>query len=161
MAISFIKSTAFLYVPLFTTKLGETNNVKSTCFSLHFFSVASNSLTFSLLEDGETYFGKEDLVFKEYVKQIQESLNAGHRTYADATHLNEKSRNKLLDNLNLENVDIYMVVFDTSLKDCLERNSHREGKERVPESALKRMYLSKTNPKGDQKYRYKEVYEVR
>lgn len=123
--------------------------------------ISRDKIRFSLLEDGETYFGKEDLVFKEYVKQIQESLDAGCRTYADATHLNEKSRNKLLDNLNLENVDIYMVVFDTSLKDCLERNSHREGKERVPESALKRMYLSKTNPKGDQKYRYKEVYEVR
>ena len=54
-----------------------------------------------------------------------------------------------------------MVVFDTSLEECLERNSYREGKERVPESALKRMYLSKTNPRGDQKYRYKEVYEVR
>ena len=138
---------------------GKTTFIKNQ--SLKGNHISRDKIRFSLLEDGETYFGKEDLVFKEYVKQIQESLDAGCRTYADATHLNEKSRNKLLDNLNLKNVDIYMVVFDTPLKECLERNSHREGKERVPESALKRMYLSKTNPKGDQKYRYKEVYEVR
>lgn len=138
---------------------GKTTFIKNQ--SLKGNHISRDKIRFSLLEDGETYFGKEDLVFKEYVKQIQESLDAGCRTYADATHLNEKSRNKLLDNLNLENVDIYMVVFDTTLNECLERNSKREGRERVPETALKRMYLSKTNPKGDQKYRYKEVYEVR
>lgn len=138
---------------------GKTTFVKNQ--SLKGNHISRDKIRFSLLEDGESYFGKEDLVFNEYVKQIQESLDAGQRTYADATHLNEKSRNKLLDRLNLENVDIYMVVFDTTLKDCLERNSQREGRERVPDAALKRMYLSKTNPKGDQKYRYKEVYEVR
>ena len=138
---------------------GKTTFVKNQ--SLKGNHISRDKIRFSLLEDGESYFGKEDLVFDEYVKQIQESLDAGHRTYADATHLNEKSRNKLLDRLNLENVDIYMVVFNTTLNECLERNSKREGREKVPETALKRMYLSKTNPKGDQKYRYKEVYEVR
>lgn len=138
---------------------GKTTFVKNQ--SLKGNHISRDKIRFSLLEDGESYFGKEDLVFDEYVKQIQESLDAGQRTYADATHLNEKSRNKLLDRLNLENVDIYMVVFDTTLNECLERNSKREGRERVPETALKRMYLSKTNPRGDQKYRYKEIYEVR
>ena len=35
--------------------------------------ISRDKIRFSLLEDGETYFGKEDLVFKEYVKQLVDS----------------------------------------------------------------------------------------
>lgn len=122
--------------------------------------VSRDVIRFSMVKEDEEYFSKEDEVFEKFVEIIQEGLITNERVYVDATNLNEKSRNKVLDKLNLDNVDLYAIVMKTPLEECLRRNALREGRECVPESAVRRMFLSMTNPRGDQKYRYKEIYDI-
>ena len=120
--------------------------------------VSRDLIRFSIVSEDEEYFSKENEVFDKFVETIQNELNNNERVYVDATNLNEKSRNKVLDRLNIEDVELYAIVMKTPLEECLRRNAQREGRLCVPETALRRMFLSMTNPKGDQKYKYKEVY---
>lgn len=122
--------------------------------------ISRDVIRFSLVKENEEYFSRENEVFDKFIEEIQKSIDAGQRTYVDATNLNERSRNKVLDRLNLENVDLYALVFYIPLEECLRRNALRTGREVVPESALTRMHKSMTNPRGDQKYKYKEVYNI-
>ena len=62
--------------------------------------VSRDNIRFGMLQDGEEYFAHENDVFETFCKNIQEELDAGKVVFADATHLNEKSRNKTLDKLN-------------------------------------------------------------
>lgn len=99
-------------------------------------------------------------VFQEYVKQIQEGLDSGHNVIADATQLNEISRNKLLNRLNLDNVQICPVVFKVNLDTCLERNALRTGRAKVPESVLMDMYDEFEVPSYSEKYTYSNIIMI-
>lgn len=101
-----------------------------------------DEVRFSLLEENDSYFQKEDEVFKVWINQICESLNNPEveNIYVDATHLNNASRDKTLNNLPKDNIDtIVNVIFDTSLETCLDRNSLREGRKFVPEEQIMSM----------------------
>lgn len=111
--------------------------------------VSRDKVRFSMISDGDEYFSKEKAVFKEFVRQIQEGLDNGKVVYADATHLNGVSRLKLLNSLNLEYTDVIPIFFKVSLETCLARNAKREGRAKVPESALMNMYHSMTDPAND------------
>ena len=111
--------------------------------------VSRDKVRFSMISDEDEYFSKEKAVFKEFVRQIQEGLDNGKVVYADATHLNGVSRLKLLNNLNLENTEVIPIFFKVSLETCLARNAKREGRAKVPESALINMYYSMTDPAND------------
>ena len=59
----------------------------------------------------------------------------------DATHLNKKSREKVLK--RLAKVDeIRAMVMTTPLEVALIRNAYRTGRERVPDDVVKSMYNS-------------------
>lgn len=113
--------------------------------------VSRDKVRFSMLSDEDEYFSKEKAVFEEFVRQIQEGLDHGKVVYADATHLNGVSRLKLLNQLNLENTDVIPIYFKTPLETCLARNAERQGRAKVPESALINMYHSMTDPANDEK----------
>ena len=49
--------------------------------------------------------------------------------------------------INLDNVTLEAVTFRPSLEECLKRNAHREGRTRVPDTALINMYKNYRNPK--------------
>ena len=104
--------------------------------------VSRDKIRFSLLNEGEDYFARENLVFKEWVKEIQEHINLGHDVIADATHLTPASRKKLLNSLNLNEVPVTAINFIASLDKCLERNEKRKGRAYVPKEVIKRMYHS-------------------
>lgn len=116
--------------------------------------VSRDAIRFSIIKDDEDYFSHETEVFDEFCRQIQAELDAGKTVYADATHLNEKSRNKTLDKLNLEGVELYAVCFDASVETCLERNENRTGRAYVPRSAIRRMHSQFTIPSDHEKYKY-------
>lgn len=120
--------------------------------------VSRDKIRFSMISDKDEYFSKEPAVFKEFVKQIQEGLNNGKVVYADATHLNGVSRFKLLNQLNLENTDVVPIYFKTPLEVCLARNAKREGRTKVPESALINMYHSMTDPVNDEEALGEKIY---
>lgn len=50
-----------------------------------------------MLNEGNSYFAKEKEVFREFINQIKTALNEVDNVVVDATHINERSRNKLLD----------------------------------------------------------------
>jgi predicted kinase len=123
--------------------------------------ISRDKVRFSMVKENEDYFSKENQVFKEFIHQVNEALIICDDVYIDATHINETSRNKTLNKLNLEGVDINVVNFKTSLKTCLERNSKREGRERVPDSAIRRMYSSYQPARLGEKFSYNQVISIK
>ena len=69
---------------------------------------------------------------------------------ADATHLNARARDKVLDALDKIiknfNITVYVLWLNVSLETALERNSQRQGRSLVPASAIKNMYKSLQAP---------------
>lgn len=108
-------------------------------------------IRFNMLKEGEDYFAHEDEVYELFVKGIQASLNHPFRKdiIVDQTNLNDKARNKLLSHVEIESdVEIVNVVFDVPLHVCLERNAQRTGREKVPNSVIRRMFYSFQYPEN-------------
>lgn len=109
-----------------------------------------DAVRFSMVKEDEEYFSREDDVYNEWINQICQALNDEdiENIYIDATHLNDKSRNKTLNRLPKENVkEIINVVFLVPIEVCLERNAQRTGREMVPESVIRNMANSYSMPK--------------
>ena len=112
-------------------------------------AVASrDTIRFMKVKEDEPYFSKENEVFRTFVDHIKAGLEYFDNTIADATHLNANSRIKLFRALgeSLKDVEINAIVIDSCLAKCLEQNSKREGRELVPETALRNMFNSFTMP---------------
>ncbi len=112
-----------------------------------------------MVKPDEDYFSKEDDVFHEWIRQIQaaiDNVEGPDNIYVDATHISEKSRNKTLNHLNLnEDIKLFAVYMKTSLEDCLARNANRSGRECVPKSVIRNMRQSFRAPDPlFEKYQY-------
>lgn len=120
-----------------------------------------DNVRFSMVGEDEDYFARENEVFEAWIFSIQAAIrnNSIENVYIDATHLNEKSRNKVLNRLNLEGVALNAVVFNTPLEICLERNAQRTGRACVPETAIRNMYKNFRNPAYD-KRKYDKIIEI-
>lgn len=94
------------------------------------------------MKSGDEYFDNEDEVFKEYCRLISKSLSMGLNTYADATHLSKKSRDKVINSLTEQPTEINVIFLNTSLDTAIQRNKQREGLQYVPVSVIKSMYNS-------------------
>ena len=70
------------------------------------FWASRDAVRFSMVAEDEPYFERETEVFNEWIRQICEALNNPliEDIYIDATHLNDKSRNKTLSRLPKENI---------------------------------------------------------
>lgn len=127
----------------------------STYYLPHQYKIISrDDIRFALLDENDEYFSKENQVFIEYINQIQSAIDSGVlHIVCDATHINTKSREKLLNNLDLSKIDcINMMCIMPSLNTCLERNEMRQGRQKVPRGIVRRMYFNFENPKEDVKY---------
>lgn len=122
--------------------------------------ISRDVIRFALLGKDDEYFASENQVFSLYIEAIQRALDNGENVFADATHLNEASRNKLLRNLNLNNVQLVAVNFNVPLNVCFERNNQRSGRAKVPESAVRRMFYSKSDPMTDTKIKFNKVIDI-
>lgn len=118
--------------------------------------VSRDEIRFARLKNSEDYFTHEKEVFKEYLSRIQDGLSKGNNVFADATHLNWSSRNKILKHINNEKVQIKVVVFNTPLNICLNRNSNREGLRRVPDNVIIDMFRRFSFPTYDN-FKYDEI----
>lgn len=123
--------------------------------------VSRDSIRFEKVKEGEYYFSREQEVFTEYCKRINWYLHNSfcECVYADATHINEASRMKLLNNLDLTDVEVVPVVFNVPLGQALKQNKRRTGRARVPSSAIKNMFNGFRHPKDD-KFKYANIIEV-
>ena len=113
--------------------------------------ISRDKVRFSLVSEDEEYFSREDEVFETFISWINQALANPdiENIFIDATHLNKKSRDKMLYKLDKTNIgELNSVCFITPLKVCLQRNEKRTGREKVPRSAVRRMFFSfsLTNP---------------
>ena len=114
------------------------------------FWASRDAMRFSMVREDEPYFERENEVFNAWISQICEALNNPlvEDIYVDATHLNDKSREKTLSRLPKDNIEkITNVVFVVPIEICLERNALRTGREVVPEDAIRNMAKSFKMPK--------------
>lgn len=129
---------------------GKTTWIKNQLRKKGGFWCSRDIVRFSILKEGDSYFEHEDEVFNAWIAQICEALANPlvEDIYIDATHLNDRSREKTLSRLPKDNIEkITNVVFDVPIEVCLERNSKRTGRELVPESAIRNMAKSFQMPK--------------
>lgn len=128
--------------------------------------ISRDKIRFSMVNVEDEYFSKETEVYNLFCKQIAEALDSGYvNVFADATHLTRAARTKLLNKvfptpLGLEHtdVDIIPVVICPSLETTLAQNAQREGRERVPEAAIRNMYRSFQEPElKEGKYTYASI----
>lgn len=125
--------------------------------------VSRDEVRFSIIKNDDEYFAKEDEVFNAFASRIQEALenvDGPDTIYIDATHLNEKGRNKILNRLDLRNViSLNAYWFDVPLQVALQRNALRSGRAKVPNSVIKRMHDTAVKPTSGEKYKY-NIYTV-
>ena len=121
--------------------------------------ISRDEIRFSMLEDKDDYFARENEVFDEFIKQINNSLMIYDNVFADATHLNFASRNKTISRIHVPVDEINVVFLDTSLNMCIKRNAQRTGRKFVPETVIKNMYKSIKFP--EKKEGIKNVYVIK
>ena len=99
-----------------------------------------DAVRFSMVKEDEPYFSQEDRVFQSWIAQIQNAINRGEDVYIDATHINANSRRKVLKRLKLNGAELIGVNMMIPLNESIRRNNLREGREKVPESVITKMY---------------------
>lgn len=129
---------------------GKSTLLKEKCNPKTDIIVSRDKIRFSRLSEKDKYFANEQEVWKEYIETLKVFLtdNRYENVIADATHLNPRARDKVLDALAdvLSEVDIYLLWVNVSLETALKRNAQRKGRALVPESAIRNMYRSLERP---------------
>lgn len=114
--------------------------------------ISRDEIRYSMITDKDEYFSKENEVFNEYVRQIDEALAKDyHWIIADATQLNFASRNKVLARLKNKPNKIIVIYMKVPLDEVLKRNNQRSGRAKVPDEVVKKMYASMQEPTRDEK----------
>ena len=109
--------------------------------------ISRDEIRFSMVSENEEYFSKEKEVFKEFVHKINKELENGYNVFADATHLNKASRNKLIRQIVTKVDEINAIVVNAPLEIALERNENRKGtRSYVPRSQIRRMFYQFEKP---------------
>ena len=125
--------------------------------------ISRDEIRFSMVAEDEEYFSKENEVFFAFISAIQSAIydvDGPQDIYIDATHVNEKGRQKVLSQLDFDNVnEITVVVRDVPFEITAARIAGREGRTFVPLSALRRMEMSKDEVQPGGRYNYK-VWKV-
>ena len=117
--------------------------------------ISRDVVRFALLKPTDNYFELENEVFEVFVKKVQEAIDGEiEDVYIDATHISYGSRKKILNRLNLDNVnEIIMLYFDVAADVAIARNASRTGRSLVPESAILNMAKSLTKPFSNERIR--------
>ncbi len=106
------------------------------------FWASRDAVRFSMVSEDEPYFERETEVFNAWIGQICDALDNPliEDIYVDATHLNDRSREKTLSRLPKENINkITNIVFMVPIETCLERNAMRTGRAVVPDEVILNM----------------------
>lgn len=158
------KQKKVLYIAVGAPNSGKTSLIDFRVETFGGVHISRDEIRFNLLKDDDKYFEHEGEVFTTFVNDIQKTLDnedGPADVYADATHLNKRSRKKLINKLDLSNVDkIIILWFDLTLPVLLERNENREGRSKVPESAITRMFDSMDVPTVTEHPLVKEIWNI-
>lgn len=141
-----------LYIMVGAPGCGKTTYVRTHATPGHSAHISRDAIRFAKLEEGESYFGREKEVYKTFIQQIVMAFDDCpwvDEVWADATHLTENSRKKLLSNLITVDIDVIPVVIMPELDICLGQNMLRTGRERVPDAIVEKMYNTYEDPAND------------
>lgn len=123
--------------------------------------ISRDIIRFSLLQDEDNYFSCEDQVFDTFIEHVNAVLESDkiEKVYIDATHLNKKSRQKVLSRIDHTNIEeMNCVCFNIPTAVCVERNNLRTGRAHVPENAIYNMARAYFYPGRNENFDH--VYEV-
>lgn len=117
--------------------------------------VSRDEIRMSLLDDNDEYFAQERKVFNRFVTRIVILLNDHQDVIADATHLSQASRAKLINNItnrgiSLNDFVIEFIFINPTLEQCLRNNDVREGRAYVPKSQIRRMWHQLEPPSANE-----------
>ena len=151
-----------LYILCGPSGCGKSTYYKNSVELAHCKYVSRDAIRYSLLKENEDYFSHEKEVFRKFVNCIVEVMSNGYDTVADATHLNEFSRRKLTQAIDMYMTDykIIYVVFDVDAETCVARNANREGRANVPENIIRNMCRDFRAPTKDEDERVIDIIEV-
>ena len=142
---------------------GKSTWLKKTVPFMHNTRIISrDEIRFALVAEDEPYFSREDEVYECFINEIRQALLECDHVFVDATHISEGSRKKTLIRLKpfINQCQVFPVVFNTTEETCLLRNSYREGRRQVPDSAIKNMKKSMTDPVYDKFFKYSDILYV-
>ena len=123
--------------------------------------ISRDNVRFAIVSEDEEYFSHEDEVFDTFINYINQTLENPdiHTIYIDATHLNRRSRNKTLNRVRKQNIgELNCVCFTTPLEVCIARNHLREGRAKVPQSAIENMFKACAAPTAAEGFNH--IYAV-
>lgn len=113
--------------------------------------ISRDLIRFAILKDGDSYFSKEDEVFKQFVENINLAIRKGaNKIYVDATHLNTVSRAKVISKIYEKYEELNLVYVKVPLELAIERNNRRSGRSLVPETSIREMYAKLQGAQPDE-----------
>ena len=146
--------------------MGAPGSGKSTYLKRRFLQppvvVSRDEIRFSMVSENEEYFSKEKEVFREYIEQIRTEIKFNEEVFADATHLNEGSRAKVLWALgsDLINVEVNIIWVRVPLEVAITQNELRTGtRAYVPQSVIRRMYSQATMPTKEEGFEHIYIFD--
>ena len=113
--------------------------------------ISRDEIRFSMLQEGEEYFAHENETFAKWVSELAAAVREEKNVIADATHLTWGARKKIINAIRAKGVNCQfgVVVFETPVEVCVERNAKRTGRECVPEETIRAWVRSFTDPAAD------------
>ena len=151
-----------LYIMCGPSGCGKTTYIQTNHTLAHCIHVSRDEIRYSIIKEGEDYFSHEKEVFRTFVKSIVELINDGYDVIADATHLNQFSRRKLTQAIDMYTTDykIIYIVFNVSADTCVAHNANRTGRANVPENIIRNMCRDFRAPTKDEDERVIDIIEV-
>lgn len=118
--------------------------------------VSRDKIRFSLLQENDHYFAREEEVLMIFYDTINKALKEGKNVFVDQTSLTPKAREKLLEHLWHYDA-VNAIWIDEPLDICLARNAERQGTRGfVPESEVCKMHHRLVPPSLDEGF--KRIY---
>lgn len=156
------KKSGTLYILAGLPGSGKSTYAKEILLKAHpnWYYVSRDEVRYKYVSDQKHYFDHEGEVYREFCNQIEMYLLRGETVIADATHLNEKSRQRLLNTMKTAPEKLYLVCMTTPFEISFERNSKREGITRVPDDQMYRMKRLFKAPSGIDALKYHGVLGV-
>ena len=150
-----------LYLLMGAPGSGKSTYLKNR-FSQQPVVVSRDAIRFNMVREDEEYFSKEKEVFREYIEQIRIALKFNKEVFADATHLNENSRAKVLFALgkDLKDVEVNVIWVRVPLEVAITQNELRLGtRAYVPKSVIRRMYSQVTMPSKEEGFEHIYIFD--
>ena len=151
-----------LYILCGPPGCGKSTYYRNSSELAHCVYVSRDEVRFSIVKEEEDYFSHEKEVFRKFVSLLITAMRDGYDVVADATHLNEFSRRKLTQAIDMYTTDykIIYVVFNVNADTCVARNANRTGRANVPENIIRNMCRDFRAPTLDEDERAIDIMEV-